>query len=654
MIRRCLVAGLLLLAAPRAEARTGANPEGRDLPVVAAPAGQADVVSRAIAAPARVAPAPAGIMAAPVPVPLPAGAEPIDSTWYDLQDLGSLGARIVTTPDLMTYVSWMDDFCEQDAAGCPPNINAPQPFPLRGMAMALRMPGGSWTRLGKVQDPSIRGCCLTELLGGFGTMAALPDGRVAISQHMNEDGCDLRGDLYLEGAPGAASWNAYLAPIQDPSFLFPQVVALPNGTFVMLAEVPRVTSGCTHCGVNNFAISRLTNTAAHFVCPTGWQMGPWTTVANPASFRNGYPCFPALASDSNGRVGIAVTDFGGNVRLFESSDGTFAPATITVRNLTNYTDATVTAIDSTSTQYRPYIHGALAYNDTTPNVVWSELQARKQGSTIVFADYRSRIRHWNSLTGVTTVKQVQAGEADSYDNVDNGWVGPLSGFNTVSVDWPQVGFSSDGSETIVGWLRFVDAEIDTSAHAGAPQFFSGVGFGDVACSVRHGGSAWSAPQNLTATPNTDERFFSIAASNPPGRVRIVFQASATNQAGTVQGEDRGAGSPLLLRRIAYLERPLAGSTLAVNAPAPAHTGGVRVSPNPARGGVRFTVDEGDFRTGAVLVYSVNGAVVARIPLNAVGTASWDGRDRSGRILASGVYFVRVEGRGGSAKLLLMN
>jgi hypothetical protein len=651
-MRRTVAALLMMLAASSAQARTGANPDGRDLPIVAVP-NPASPGAPAFVSPVR-APAPARVAAAPVPVPLPAGAEQVDSTWYDLQDLGSLGIRIVTTPDLLTYVAWMDDFCEQDAAGCPPNVNAPQPFPRRGMGVALRSPGGSWTRLGKVQDPSIRGCCLTELLGGFGTLAALPDGRVAISQHMNEDGCDLRGDLYLEGAPGAASWNAYLGPIQDPSFLFPQVVALPNGTFVMLAEVPRVTSGCTHCGVNNFAISRLTNTAAHFVCPTGWQMGPWTSVANPAGFRNGYPCFPALAAASDGRVGIAVTDFGGNVRLFESSDGTFAPATITVRNLTNDTDATVTATDSTSTQYRPYIHCHLAYNDTTPNVVWSELQARRQGGAIVFADYRSRIRHWNPVTGVTTVKQVQPGEADSYDNVDNGWVGPLSGFNTISVDWPQVGFSSDGSETIVGWLRFVDAEIDTSAHAGAPDFFSGVGFGDVACSVRHGGSAWSAAQNLTATPATDERFFSIAASNPPGRVRIVFQASATNQAGTVQGEDRGAGSPLLLRRIAYLERPLAGSVLAVNAPAPAAARGLRVSPNPARGAVRFTIEGSDRAPGTVLIHSVNGAVVARIPLGVVGTASWDGRDRSGKPLASGVYFVRLEGRGGAVKLLLMN
>ena len=32
-----------------------------------------------------------------------------------------------------------------------------------------------------------------------------------------------------------------------------------------------------------------------------------------------------------------------------------------------------------------------------------------------------------------------------------------AGFNTLSVDWPQVGFSADGREIYVAWLRFADA-----------------------------------------------------------------------------------------------------------------------------------------------------------------------------------------------------
>src|SRR3989442_10755897 len=71
---------------------------------------------------------------------------------------------------------------------------------------------------------------------------------------MNEDGCDVRGDFYLENSVGGPGWTAYLTPISD--YLFPQVVALPNGSFVVLGETVRVTSGCTHCGVNGFGHPR--------------------------------------------------------------------------------------------------------------------------------------------------------------------------------------------------------------------------------------------------------------------------------------------------------------------------------------------------------------------------------------------------------------
>ena len=63
------------------------------------------------------------------------------------------------------------------------------------------------------------------------------------------------------------------------------------------------------------------------------------------------PTRPLLERASDGKP-ITVADVGGNVYLIESSNGTFAPATITTRTLTYYTDATITAGDSTSTQSR--------------------------------------------------------------------------------------------------------------------------------------------------------------------------------------------------------------------------------------------------------------------------------------------------------------
>ena len=655
MSRRLPFAAALLLFAATAHARAGANVAGRAL---------IDLDGKVVSAGANGRPS--GAAAAAVAVPLPAGAIELAQTYYDLQDMGSLGTRVVVQADGRVHAAWMDDWCELDAGGCPPNLGAPNPYPQRAMAYAYRPPAGSWSVVGKVQDPGIRGCCLTETFGGFGSLSITPDGRAAVSQHMNEDGCDLRGDFYLENVAGGSSWKAYLTPIVSPSYLFPQVVSLPNGSFVVLGETPR--GGC-YDETNEFRVSRLAAAGASFTCPTGWQCGPWTAVVSAGLFPDGRAAFPSLAAASNGRVGIAVTDwggggsgpscpsrtspYGGNVYLIESTDGTFAAGTVTVRRLTTYTDAAITASDSTSAQYRPYIHCHLAYNDTTPHVVWSELQTRRVAGAIAYFDHRSRIMHWSSTRGISAVKQVMPGEADRYDDVDNGLSGPLCGFNTISVDWPQVGFSADGSEIEVAWLRFSDAEVDPTADMGLGGIVTGVGFGDVAASVAQGSGPWSAPQNLTQTPRTDERFFSLAARNPNGRAHLVFQASATDQAGVAVVGDRGTQPGNLLRRIAYLERVVQASTVAVEPPSSPARVALLGYPNPARGHMRFAAP--GTRGGAIGIYSLAGGLVARVVVSTDGAAAWDGRDRLGRPAPSGMYHARLEAAGitGEMKFMLL-
>ena len=119
-----------------------------------------------------------------VPVPLAAGALALDSTWYDIQDMGSLGPRIVVGADGRVHVTWQDDFCEFDANGCPPNLNLPQPHPLRGMGYAWRDAASAWHHLGKVEDPAIRVCpCVSEVFGGFGAIAVAADGRAVVASH---------------------------------------------------------------------------------------------------------------------------------------------------------------------------------------------------------------------------------------------------------------------------------------------------------------------------------------------------------------------------------------------------------------------------------------------------------------------------------------
>ena len=639
---------LLVLAVAPALARTGANPAGR---VVLDPDAPASVAPPANSFARR----PATPM---VSVGLPAGAIQVDSTWYDLQDMGSLGHRIQIGSDGRVHITWQDDFCEL-GGGCPPNLSAPQPHPNRGMGYAVGQWGkvgtswaGGFTNRGKVRDTRIPTCCaMPDLAGGFGSLALRSDNRIAIAQHLNEDGCDLHGYFHLQDSPTSNQYRGYLTPVVSPSYLFPQVAANPNGSFTVLGEVPR---GGVYDETTELRVSYLAAPSTAFSC-FGWQMGAWTAFAPSTMFKPppsaptgpGTPAFPCIAASANGRVGVAVGDLGGNVYLIESSNGTFAAGTVTTRNLTNYSDATIVKGDSTSTQYRPYVHCHLAYNDTTPNVVWSEWQARKQGSQISYYDWRSRIRRWTPTRGVETVYQVPAGLADHYDDVDNGLAGPLPGFNTLSVDWPQIGFSPDGSESYIAFLRFSDAQVDPTANMGLPGVVTGIGFGEIVCSVERSGDYYG-PQNLTNTPNTDERFFSIAPRCTPGRADIVFQASATNQAGCAIIGDRGTSPGNLLRRIAYLSAPLQPSSIlavedgAAPTPSPA---AIRVSPNPASSHSRIRLGStATSFTRLLEVVDVTGRRMALLELpSGATTVDWTGRDEQGRAAPAGVYFARLAG-----------
>jgi hypothetical protein len=645
-------AGLLLIAgvAP-AHARLGPNPDGR----TAFPRLPGMAVETRASAGAPAAPMAAQATAA-VGVPLPAGAIQLDSTYYDLQDIGSLANRVAVGNDGRIHVAWQDDHCNVSPGGCPPNLSAPVPFPVRGMGYAVRDELGVWTNRGRVGDSRIR-CptfCVPDLMGGLGGLALSPANRVAIAEHMNEDGCDMRSMFYYLDTPSGTTFSGYLTPIESPSYLFGQVAALPNGSFVVLGERLNTSNPpYSYLEVAEVRMSRFASAGTAFVCPTGWQGSAWTSVVPAGTFPDGAGGYPSLAAASDGRVGIAMTDFGQNVHLIESSNGTFAAGTVTVRQLTSYSDATIVKADSTSTQWRPYINAHLAYQDTTPHVVWSELQARKSGSVIVYADWHSRIMHWSPNGGATVVKQ-GGPETGAYDNVDNGQPGPVVGLNHISNDWPQVGFSADGGETYVVWVRCVDSEVDPTANAGIPGS-TGLGFGDIEVSVSTAGGPWSPAQNLTQTPQTDERFVAIAPKNTGGKVGILFQASATNQAGIAESQDRGTTPTLYVRRIAWLERQMSASVVAVDDPAPADAPRLALAaqPNPARGVVTFAAGRGA-SAGAVLVFTVDGRRVARLPLER-GLATWDGRDVSGRSVATGIYLARLEGdRSAAARFMWLN
>jgi hypothetical protein len=70
---------------------------------------------------------------------------------------------------------------------------------------------------------------------------------------------------------------------------------------------------------------------------------------------------------------------------------------------------------------------------------------------------------------------------------------------------------------------------------------------------------------------------------------------------------------------------------------------LRISPNPAPGRVRFAWNDAAPSRRRVEVYSVSGQRVASLDVPSTGSAIWNGLDRSGRRVPSGLYLAKVAG-----------
>jgi M6 family metalloprotease-like protein len=71
-------------------------------------------------------------------------------------------------------------------------------------------------------------------------------------------------------------------------------------------------------------------------------------------------------------------------------------------------------------------------------------------------------------------------------------------------------------------------------------------------------------------------------------------------------------------------------------------------PNPAHGIMRIACDGAGDEGAALTAFDVRGRLVRRWSVGATaGQVVWDGRDRHGRLVASGVYILRLEAHGGT-------
>ena len=97
--------------------------------------------------------------------------------------------------------------------------------------------------------------------------------------------------------------------------------------------------------------------------------------------------------------------------------------------------------------------------------------------------------------------------------------------------------------------------------------------------------------------------------------------------------------------------PVAGNMLQPGEPS------LGVYPNPANGAVIIRYSPGLVPLGGLTIYDLGGRSVRRLKTGAAGVEIWDGLDKTGRRVPSGIYFIRPElvngGDGQSVKLVLL-
>jgi hypothetical protein len=139
-------------------------------------------------------------------------------------------------------------------------------------------------------------------------------------------------------------------------------------------------------------------------------------------------------------------------------------------------------------------------------------------------------------------------------------------------------------------------------------------------------------------PNYQDEYFGINA--------VSAVNAATNTQGTVRNQRKAFST------LQAFWNP--NAVTAVNA-APRHffAASVRNFPNPFRSGsepTRFVAYVNDAGTINISIYDASGQFVTSLPpAAATGPGryelSWDGRNRQGEVVSSGLYYARIEGHG---------
>ncbi len=536
----------------------------------------------------------------------------LDSSYYDWQRNGTLNRRIWVNDDGSVHATYMK--------------SPDEAFVDRGMIYYYADQfGGPFFSAGNV----------TGFRNGYGNISSYPtsapSGAVAVVT--THDFATVRTVALVDAFQGLGAFSELVTNDAD-QVVWPKPTVNSDGSITIAGTLMNdlQVNGITH----NVAWDRAEDVINGF-------SQTWTFLGqDPARWSGAAMEYPALASSANGKVGIVIGDFEADVHFYESTDNGISFAETLITNAAEDTLSLPSDPDSAATVFLPFQNTDIVYVGEEPHIVWTGLQAARQGEVVIF-DFGTRILHWSPSTGIdtVTVSRYQGAipsEVDTY---------VLGGANHTTIDWPQIGSSPDGSVLYIVYVGFTPDDVDP---------VNTLGFGDIwGLFSTDGGETWSDPINISNPDGsflgTDDRYPSISPVNhstallPGMDAYIVYQSD--NLAGSfLQGEESANLDYFLFTGVDFdvpsgIEDGQGGTSSLPKAFALEQN-----YPNPfnPQTTIRFEVPEGE-NTIDLSIYDSRGRLVTTLFSGQMESGNheitWNGHDTSGRQVNSGIYFLKL-------------
>ena len=405
-------------------------------------------------------------------------------TFYDFQSNGGDENRIVVLPGGAIHIVFMGKQSSKTDATTA----------TRGSYYCYSSDNGkTFTALGRVEPQR----------AGFPSLDVTGDGRAVIASHTAPAENGLGSNIYVDALPGYNICAEYAAPRFPVEMIWPLVAAPQDDRIVF-------------CG---FSSNPFQDASWNALNP---NTAKFTFSSNQYAFPGVYDdIHGAVARSSGGKIAFLLLnmtespprkDLGeNNLLLFESTDRglSFLPARVLTAN----------PVQTLPSEPAPYVWLGLSavYRNEELHVVWTQIDDALYDQNVINYDLRNlKILHWSEkVNGGRSTPVVQW---DSLYFAGGRGTQPKVGVNHTMLNYPKIGVDQAGvlSVVYVGFSK--DALTDPATQ---------ILYGDIwSSSSADQGLTWSAPVNLTQSPDMDDRYPYLAKWNESGKVNLFFMTDS--------------------------------------------------------------------------------------------------------------------------------